>query len=98
MKATLMTDSAGPWIRLIMVFGVAIPLTICWWSPSRGQERHGACEEQGETIVVYDCRTGLVLWSRGHSKELAPIVTSERELCRLVVGRKSSALTEGQCL
>lgn len=97
MMAERNAGRARTWTRSIMLGSVAVVLSICSWSPSPGQERRGTCEEQGETLAIYDCQTGLVLWSRRQSGQTPPMVPSDRELCRLVVGPTKAQEGTGQC-
>ena len=78
---------------------IGLAAALCLSSlPVHGQERREACEQQGETVVVYDCQTGLVLWSKAFSKTDPPGPASDRELCRLVVGTKPLLKAAEQCL
>lgn len=86
------------WTRLNVLSSFAIMLTICSWSPSRGQERHGTCEEEGETLAIYDCQTRLVLWARRQPGQIPPMVPPEGELCRLVAPSTQPMQASGQCL
>lgn len=92
------TGKGSSRIRWLVVTGVAATLSVCAWSPTRGQEQPGTCEDAGETLAVYDCQTGLVLWSREQSGPMPSLVTSDRELCRLVIGPKLPSRAVGQCL
>lgn len=91
------TGEARNWKTLIVLSGAIIALSICFCSPSRAQEPRVSCEE-GETLVIYDCQTGLVLWSRRQSGQTPPIVPPSGELCRLVASPTQPLEIEGRCL
>lgn len=84
--------------RSTLLVSTTATLAICCWSPSRAEERRDTCEYEGETLAIYDCQTGLVLWSRQASKPTPPIVLFDRELCRLVIGPIQPSPEAGRCL
>lgn len=89
---------ARKWTTLIVLSGVVVTLSIFSCSPSRGKEPRGTCEEEGETLVIYNCQTGLVLWSRRQSGQIPPMVPPDGELCRLVFGPTQPLQAAGKCL
>lgn len=62
------------WIEPIRVAGLAVALSVSSWSPSRWQEQQGTCGGAGETVAIYDCQTGLVLWSREQPEQIPPMM------------------------
>lgn len=77
------TGKARTWI---VPSSAVVTLVLSSWAPCRGEERRGACDGQGQIEAIYDCQTGLVLWSRRPPGQPLPVVQPNRELCRLVVG------------
>ena len=98
MSATRDPGMARNWVRATLLTATTAMLAINPLSASQAEERRGSCEQQGEILAIYDCQTGLVLWSRGPSKALPPRLLSDRELCQLVVGSEQSKEKIGQCL
>lgn len=98
MSATRDSGMARNWVRPTLLITATAMLAVPSWSPSHAEERHGSCEQQGEILAIYDCQTGLVLWSRGPSKTPPPRLLSDRELCQLVVGSEQSPESAGRCL
>ncbi len=98
MPATRDPSMARNRVRSPLLIAAIALLTVPSWSPSHAEERHGSCEQQGEILAIYDCQTGLVLWSRGPSKTPPPRLLSDRELCQLVVGSEQSPESAGRCL
>ena len=84
MSATHAGSLARNRMRSIALIGATATLAICSCTLSRAEERRETCEQRGETLAIYDCQTGLVLWSRQSSESMPPMVLSDRELCRLV--------------
>lgn len=82
----------------IVPSGVAVTLLMGCWSPSRSAERHDTCEEQGEIVAIYDCQSGLVLWSRQPPGQTLPTLSSGRQLCRLMSGQGRSPAADERCL
>ena len=91
------TTGLSRMIGLTVPASLILMLLVCSWSTAHEQERHGDCEDPYEVIAIYDCKTGLVLWSKG-SPGSASDKISERELCRLVAGPNSPQHVAGQCL
>ena len=84
--------------RSIVRTSMAFTLSICACWPSRGQERRGTCGEEGETLAIYDCNTGLVLWSRRQPGQRPPVAPPDSHLCRLVVGPSQPVEAAEKCL
>lgn len=98
MSATQDGNTARHWTRSTVLISASAALAICTCSPSRAEERRSMCEQQGETLAIYDCQTGLVLWSRRPSEPMPPMDLSDRQLCRLVVGPAELSEDAGRCL
>jgi hypothetical protein len=77
--------------------GAAVTLCMGCWSPSRGAEGRDTCKEQGEIVAIYDCQSGLVLWSRQPPGQTLPTMPPGRQLCRLTSGQGRSPADE-RCL
>ena len=92
------TGEARKWETWIVLSGAVVALSVCFCSPSLGQESRGPCEEEGETLVIYDCQTGLVLWSRRQPGQTPPIMPPSGEQCRLVAGPTQPLQVAGKCL
>ena len=85
-------------LRWTVLVSATATLAICSCTLSRAEERRETCEQPGETLAIYDCQTGLVLWSRGTSEPMPPMVLSDREICRLVLDPRQPSQDAGQCL
>lgn len=89
------TGKARTWIVRI---GVVASLCIDCRTPSLGDERSDTCEEQGGIVAMYDCQSGLVLWSRQPPGQTLPTVPSSRQLCRLMNGQRCAPAADERCL
>ena len=98
MSATHARGIAQNRMRSTVLISATATLAICSCDPSRAEERRETCGPQRETLAIYDCQTGLVLWSRGSSEPMPPMVLSDRKLCRLVISPTQSSQDAGQCL
>lgn len=89
------TKKARTWIVRI---GVVASLCIDCRTPSLGDERRDTCEEQGEIVAIYDCQSGLVLWSKQPPGQTLPALPSSRQLCRLWSGQNRAPAADERCL
>ncbi len=98
MSATHEESEARNWMRSTALISVSVTLAICSCLPLKADGRGYMCEREGEILAIYDCQTGLVLWSRRSTEPMPPMGPPDKELCRLVVGPLQPMQDAGQCL
>ena len=94
MMLTRKTGKARTWI---VPSSAVVTLVLGYWAPCRGEERRGSCDGQDEIVAIYDCQTGLVLWSRRPPGQPLPMVRPHQEFCRLVIGEPHPTQSIEQC-
>ncbi len=66
-------------------------------TPSRGDAGR-SCDARTDILVIYECESGLVLWSRRTETEQPPVIASDKELCHFVRPSEPNRSDRDACL